>query len=145
MSKKITECCILKGNWGNWWQIGDVRIPRICLISKNKNTGSILFSLKQQRFLHFWKKYKIFMKIGWFCQKCKAMSFYIFYTKNKNSYLGIESVKKIWIFSRKSSKFMSFRVGNQCECFFHFFIFRKVIGNEIGFWKNFQQIHEKMC
>mgnify|MGYP007053903734 CR=1 FL=1 len=39
----------------------------------------------------------------------------IFSQKNQNGFLGIESVKKIWKNSRKSSKFMSFKVSQQAD------------------------------
>ena len=107
--------------------IWDVRNPWICLISQNKNVDSFLFSPKCLFFLQFSKKTFFFMKIVWFCQNCKAMRFFIFCTKNKNGFLGIESVTKFWKFSGKASRFMSLKVSQQARfnvnvfCIFLFF------------------------
>ena len=155
MAPKTTECCILKGNGGNRWQISAVwnaQNPWICLISQNKNTDSFLFSPKQQLFLNFWKKTENFVKIWWFCQKCKAIKIYFFYEKKIKRSLGIESVTKFWKFHRKSGKFVIFRDGQQARtnvnAFFVFFVFRKNIYTQ-GFFEYFfqkkQKIHEQVC
>ena len=125
--KKIPECCILKGNWGNRWPLEDVRIPWICLISQNKNTDSFLFSQKQQLFLNFWKKNENFIKIWWFCQKCKAIKIYFFCEKKTlfrnricHKILKISSkIRQIRDLQRRTTS------KNQCECFFRFFLFSK--------------------
>ena len=98
-----------------------LKIHEFAWFPKIKTLTASCFLQNIYFFLNFWKKHKFFMKIGWFCQKCKAMSFLIFYTKNKNSFLGIESVKKIWKFSWKSSKFISFKVSQQARLLWMFF------------------------
>ena len=155
MAPKTTECCILKGNGGNRWQISPVwnaQNPWICLISQNKNTDSFLFSQKQQLFLNFWKKTENFVKIWWFCQKCKSIKIYFFCEKKYKRSLGIESVTKFWKFHRKSGKFVIFRDGQQARTnvnVFSFFSFFEKIFIHKGFFEYFfqkkQKIHEKVC
>ena len=141
MAPKTTECCILKGNGGNRWQISAVwnaQNPWICLISQNKNTDSFLFSPKQQLFLNFWKKTENFVKIWWFCQKCKAIKIYFFCEKKIKTLFRNRICHKILKFSSKIRQIRDLQrrttSKNQCECFFVFFVFRKNIYTQRVFW-----------
>ena len=156
MAPKTTECCILKGNGGNRWQISAVwnaQNPWICLISQNKNTDSFLFSPKQQLFLNFWKKTENFVKIWWFCQKCKAIKIYFFLWKKIKTFFRNRICHKILKISSKIRQIRDLQrrttSKNQCECFFRFFLFFEKIFILKGFFEYFfqkkQKIHEKVC
>ena len=109
--------------------IEDVRIPQICLISKNKNTDSFLFSQKQQLFLNFWKKTENFVKIWWFCQKCKAIKIYFFLWKKIKTFFRNRICHKILKISSKIRQIRDLQrrttSKNQCKCFCCFFRFSK--------------------
>ena len=84
-------------------------------------------------------------------QRCKFENteyFYFLYKKQKRCFRNWiwHKIQKIrGKFSWKSSQFVSYMVRNQCERFFHFFIFRKVIDNEMGFGKTLPTNTRKKC
>ena len=82
-------------------------------------------------FLNFWKKHKNFMKIGWFCQKCKAMSFSIFYTKkmNRNRICHSENFHENQVNSWASK-------SQQARLILFFCIYISQSENESVFWRN---------
>ena len=98
-----------------------------------------VFSKTSTFFLIFEKKTFFFMKIVRFCQKPKAMRFFIFCAKNKKDVLGTESVTKFRKFAVNSRENQANSwvsgLGINVNVFFTFFIFRKVIDNEMVFWK----------
>ena len=117
-----------------FWTIEDVRIPRICLISKNKNTDSFLFSPKQQLFLNFWKKTGNLMILS----KMQSYQDIFFLWKKIKTLFRNRICHKILKFSSKIRQIRDLQrrttSKNQCELFFRFFVFRKNIYTQRVFW-----------
>ena len=116
-----------------------LKIHEFAWFPKIKTLTASYFLSNNNFFFFFGKKTQNFHENRMILSKTQSQEvFYFLCKKQKRRFRNwiCHKIQKIrGKFSRKSSQFVSFRVGNQCERFFTFFIFRKVVDNEMVFWK----------
>ena len=129
-----------------------LKIHEFASFPKIKTLTASYFLPNNNFFLIFEKKLKISSKFDDFVKNAK-LSRYIFLWKKIKTLFRNRICHKIRKFSSKIRQIRDLQrrttSKNQCECFFVFFVFRKNIYTQRGFWIFFflknKKIHEKVC